>query len=657
MSAVTVPWQDEIDAYAVSDQANEEWGEVHLDGVPIPVLGSVDTTNLAVMQAKFTIGEPNKDSDNMMSVWSQEDWTGGGQVADLNELSDAQRFRHGTIETRYPRIITLPPETTSYGVAASTGTVQPVGDFLIGATKLFFAAFGLDLRHWDKGTSTFVHNVTLTAEPVNKALVYDGLLWIPQGANGYDTWDGAAGAVTHYTDSLSVAMTEWDDKIISLGSTGQISIWDGTAWNHDPALRMRGDRTMRNLVTWWDPNREPAVFIVTDRDLWVIDPIVPRLYKTGLHFPRHPDQGLGSCAWRDDAMYVSVGTGVHQLSLGGVISAMGLDRNDGLPSYLRGAIVDLDGDEYNSMLALVKGIGSTVIDTTTLAPSIEETMLFDTPLIAPVSQTSARASLQRWTGTGWHTAWESPDASGTPSRLRVSEADDEYCIWWGYGAKMFRQLLHRSYHNPRQGAELGTDRFAPSAYLYTGRFDANMAMFLKLASHLDVHLDPLSTQDVTIAYQTDETYPNWITLGSVSAPGQNVLSFDPNGDGFAEGLGFRWIEFRYDLSTSDPAQTPIVMWLALKFIKLPLQTRSWTFQVPLRHDEQWKGLGPRELADFLDGLATAKRFFTFKHQDRTYRVREAQVRGPEPTGQDRRGLRNVALVELDPSSEIVVNAQ
>lgn len=651
----TPPWQDEIDANRTSSTADVPWGMVEIDGRKIPVMGPVDTTNLAVMQPKFTVGEPNKDSDNLMSVWSQEDWTGGGQVAELNELSDAQRYRHATIETRYPRIITLAPETTSYTITGATGLAQPVADYTVSGAKRFWAAFGTDLCYWDKTSASFISAATLTAAPVNKGLVWNDELYIPQGDNGFDIWDGAA--ITHHTESLAVAFTEWDDKLICLGSDRQIIVYDGASWpTPNPALKIKTDRVMRNLVTWWTPDRQPAVYIVTNRDVWVIDPLIPRLYKTGLHFPAHPDQGLGSCAWRDDAMYVSVGTGVHQLSLGGVVSAMGLDRNDGLPSYLRGAIVDMDGDEYNSMLALVQGIGSTTVDTSTAGDNLEETMFYDSAPLAPVASSSARASLQRWTGTGWHTAWESPDADGVPTRVRVSEADDEYGLWWGYGTSMYRQALKRAYFNPRQGAELGIDRFQLSGYLRTGRFDANMAMFLKLGSHIDVHLDPSSTGAVDISYQTDATYPDWVLAGTATDPGHNIIRLKVDDQDFSRGECFRWIEFEYRLSSTDPTKTPIIMWTAFKFIKLPLQTRSWNLQVPLMFEE-WMGQGPRELADFLDGLATAGRFFTFKHQDRVYRIREAQVRGPEPTGRDRRGLRNVALVELDPAHEIPTNVQ
>lgn len=642
------PYWLEFADYATSETADEQWGTVHFDGKPIPVQGPVGFVQLATFEPRFSIGDPTMDSDKYLSVWNQSSWTGGGQIEDINESSDLQRFRHGTLETRYPRMLTLPPETITASITSPVGDAIPVGDYAPSVTTLFWAAFGTKLRYWDTTTKAFIGGANIAAAPVNKGVVFDNLLFIPQGGSGYDTWDGVT--VTHSNTVLPVSFVEWDDKIVALQTTGQISIWDGATWDSPFAMKLRGNRIPRNLVVWWTPERIAAVFVVTNRDVWVADPLSQVLYRTGLRFPVHPDQGLGSAAWRDDAMYVSVGVGVHQLSMGGVVSAMGLDRDNGLPSDLRGAIVDLE-PEYNGMLALVKGIGTVTIGSdATLADVLEETMIFDAAPIMPEASSQARSTLQRWTGQGWHTVWESTGATGNPTRVMVSEGDGEYRIWWGYGTSMYSQVLRRGFHNPKQGAELGIDRFAASGSIKTGRFDANMMMFRKLASHFECHLDPVSTQTMEVRYQTDRTYPIWTTLGTITGTGQQRLMFDLDGDGWHEGEAFRWIEFEYLFTSTNPLQTPVVMGVGLKFIKVPLQTRSWTIVVPLTFPEVWNGRGAREIADQLDDLASGETFFSFKHRDQTYRVRIAQSQGPEATGADLTGSRRVSLIEIDPTN-------
>jgi hypothetical protein len=646
-TASTNPFAAVQDAFAESEEAQGEWGVIWLDGVPLPVQGMVGYANLATFAPRLQIGDTSKSSDSFYSVWIFSDGSGGGQVEDLREPSHTERYEHGTAELRYPGKITQPPETVKVSLAGATGDATPVGDYAVSGTTYFWAAYGTSLRKWNKVGLVFDGGGTLTAAPVAKGVVYDDLLWIPQGASGYDTWNGTA--VVHSNAVTPVSLVEWDDKLLALEHDGQVSIWDGATWSSPTELRLRGNRVPRHLVVWWSPERIPTVYIVTDRDVWAVDPLVPYLYRTGLRFPVHPDHGKGATAWRDDAMYVSTGIGVHQLSLGGVVSAMGLDRDDGLPINLRGAIVDME-PEYNGLLALAQGIGTvTTGSDEELGPRLEQPMIYDDQMVVPTATVTARCTLQRWTGIGWHTVWESAGAEGTATKVMVSQADGEYRLWWGYAGSMYTQVLRRTFHNPRQGASIGIDRFALSSSWKSGRFDANMEAFHKLASHFEIHLDPISQGTLTVRYRTDH-FDGWRTLGTASAPGQTVLEFNPDADAWSEGESFHWIEFEHDLTNTDPLHPVFVNWTALKFVSLPLQTRSWRVQVPLSF-ETWLGYGPRELADHLDAMTTSERYVTFKHQDRTYRVRVAQVHGSDQTGKDFRGGRVLSIIEADSASE------
>ncbi len=644
------PFATEREVYQYSEDANIQYGEVDLDGLGIPIQGTVQVNQLGVFEPRFVIGDPKFTDDKYFSVWNQNDWTGGGQKQVLNSASDTTRFYHATLDTKHPNMLTLLPETVSYA-GATADTAYPLGDYDdTGSKILFWASFGIDLSYWDTGTAAYVSTgESLTAEPVNKGVVFDDILYIPLGSSGYDTWNGTV--VTNVNTITPVAFVEWDNKLVALGTDGQISVLDDPVdgWDGPSTMRLRGNRTPRNLVVWWTQDRFPAVFIVTNRDVWACDFLNEVLYRTGLRFPVHPDFGLGSCVWQDDALYVSVGIGVHQLSLGGVVSAMGLDRNSGIVDYLRGAIVDME-PEYNGVFALLKGVASVSVGADS-GDVLEEGALFDDALVVPTESENARSSLMQWTGTGWHSLWESEDTSGTPSRVMVSEADGEYRVWWGYGDLMYSQLLRRTFHNPMQGADLGIDRFAPSGMMIAGRFDADMAMNVKSASHLEAHLDKSSTGTIDVSYMTDQTDPTWVSFGTFEDTGNQVIKFDPDGDGWSEGLAFRWIDFQYEFSSADALGTPIVNWITLKFLKVPLQTKSWSFLVPLAFPEQWKGRSPQEIMDHLDRLATGTRFVTFKHRNQTYRVRVAASIGPEQTGHNIEGLRQVNLIEMDRQDE------
>ena len=643
------PFTTESDDYATSDDARNSWGTAHIDGKAIPIDGRIRMANLATLSQRLTFGDYTLSSDQYLSVWVQSDWTGGGQVEDLREPSHGQRLRHATAETTHPRMLTQPLETVSHTIdlPGMPATATPLGDYEVGGDLLFWAAFDEELRFWDTTTEAFIDGDTLSAVPVGKGVVFDDLLWIPLGSSGYDTWDGAT--VVNATSVLPIEFVEWDDKLVCLTTSGQVAMHQSgsTGWDIRPELTLKGDRTPRHLVVWWSQDGFPTLYVVTSRDVWAVDFVVPKLYRTGLRFPVHPDHGLAAASWRDDAMYVSVGVGVHQLSRGNVISAMGLDRDDGLPANFRGRIVDLE-PEYNGLLALVEGIATVAVgDDESLGPAIEETSILDDALIVPESSSSASSTLQRYTGTGWHTVWESDSAEGTPTRVMVSEADGEYSMWWGYAGSMYRQLLRRTFYNPRQGAQLGIDRFALESNLFTGRFDANLQAFHKLASHVEVHLDPLSVGEMDIYYSTDH-FDGQRLLGTVSGTGQQFLLFDPNDDGWYEGDGFHWIEFEYRLSNDDATETVIVNFVNLYFLVLPLQTRSWQMSVPLEMVEQWKGRGAQEIADQFDDLAVGEEFVSFKHRDRVYRVKVAQTTGAEATGEDRRSARSLSIIEIGP---------
>lgn len=645
------PFAVEMAAYATSDDADEEWGEVHIDGVPVPVRGQVGVVNLATLPQRLTFGDYTLSSDNFLSVWVQSDWTGGGQVEDLREASHAERFRHASAETRFPRMLSQPPETTSSTITNATEAAG-IGDYAVAGVTSYWAAFDDGtprLRKWNTSSLLWDGGADLSAMPAGKGVVYDDLLWIPQGPSGYQTWNGAA-VVAGAAGISAVSFVEWDDKLVALEDNGQVSTWDGFSWTSEAALRLRGNRTPRHLVVWWTADRFPAVYVITDRDVWAVDFLVPTLYRTGLKFPAHPDQGLGSDVWRDDSLYVSVGVGAHQLGLGMVISPAGLDRDDGMPVEFRGKIVDMEG-EYNGLYALVEGTASTVV-TPVEVPVIEETAIRDDAMIADNAATFARSTLQDWTGIGWHTAWESDGAAGVPTRVQVSQAGGEYFVAWGYAGSMYRQNLRRTFHNPRQGALATIDRFASLSQLETGRFDANLATFHKLASHLEFHLDPASTGEVDVYYSTDH-FDGFHFLGTVSGTGQQFVVFDPDGDGFAEGDAFHWIEFRYVLRNTSAIETVIVNWISLYFVVRPLQSTSYRGVSGLdAGDERHQGEGFAELAAFLDGLTVAEHFSTFKHRDRMRRVLVAQTNGTDNTGKDLRGGRTWTVIEV-PSGQAV----
>jgi|GEM_PF-6974789 len=606
-------------------------GLVYLDGVPIPV-ESVRYVNLARFEPKFTFGDYNLDSDSLISSWIQGDWRGGGQAEDLDEGGQQQRYWFSTLETRYAKQLTLATESLAY-TPTGAGNAMPVGDL----GGVFWVVRGTQLSRWD-GTA-FVAAATLASPMLAKAGIYQGKLYIPHGAAGYSTWDGTT-LVAGIAGITPIAFALWDEKLIALEHDGQLSNFNGTAWTSPANSKLDASLRPRTLVVFRNQRDEPALFVVTDRDMWVHDPTTPRLFRTGLNYPPHPESGRAAAVWSDTDMYVSVGVGVHRY--GGVISAMGLDQDDGLPPEYLGTIVDFE-PEYNALFALIEGANA--------APAIADPGGFEAGLYKDEEITfgavSAASSLQMWNGTGWHTAWVSSGATGVPTFARVTTAGGDYALWFGYGTEMYRLPLRKSFHNPKQGRRLGIDRFSAEGYLNSGRFDGSMKGYTKLASHFLVQLDhATATERVGVYYRTDRN-PAMRLLGEVSTPGETILRFGVDAENFSRGEAFGWIEFEYRLVRgATVTQTPVMEFAILKFLKLPsATTASWVLPVPVTFDDHL-GLGPKETMKFLDLLTTSEAFYPFTLGDRTYRVRVAQNQGVNRTGLDERGNRLINLVEV-----------
>ena len=627
-------------------QANNN--TVRLDGIDLPVEGDVRPNNLARLQNKVTFGDYSQDSDPLQSVIVWSSFTGGIGNEDLKEGVDDETYWTGTLETRYPGMVTLPALTHTFpGPSGSDGAAYPLADYPARAPSLW-CAFGSTLSRWNEVTREFATIDTLASTPANKAVEYNELLWIPLGLGGYATVD-EPGTLTEYTDLNIISFVVWDNKIVALTHEGVLRVkYLATAWEaEDPNLILPSGYIPRNLVVFMDQRQDPTIHIVTNKDVWAYDRELARLVRTNLQYPRHPNQGLASTVWRGESMYVSVGLGIHGYN-GGIITAMGPDGRDGLPPELRGRVVSLE-PEYNSLIAVIEGQQVT-IDEDQEYYHVRRQYQDD---MTGFPSMSAKSTVLRYNGYGWHPVWTSPTVDGLPTWAHVSEADNTYRLWWGHGSDMYYQDLRVTFHNPKAGMMIGVDDFASSGSMTTGWFDADMIAFYKLNGHVELNLedvfqDGTPTGQVTVYYQLD-TDPGWHLLGRTDRVGRAIFPFnliETEGDEtFSAGLLTRRIRFRLDFESTNPKLSPVMRSFMLKFIKIPLSNMSWTFTVDLNKVE-FMGKGVADIATHLENLTYSTEFCEFIHRNRHYRVRVAQVAGSEKMGHDPRSIKQVSLVEV-----------
>ena len=647
----------------------------------LPVEAEVRTSQLAVFERKVTIGDATKDSDDYISSWIVSDLSGGLGILNLNEGTDTNKFYWGIAETRYVNQVALPPLVKDWTLpTGAVGGCYPIGDVYdetTGDAQTHYFAWGPDpdnsnrynvfgwnatAKEWYARTNAGSHSGRLTAKPLHKGVPFRGYAdrgytstYVPLGTAGYARIDeDTAGqavvtciapadyvAGTDDGQPAALCMTVFDDRLWALDTLGRLWKTPGNApgetndrWTVIEApsetttafLEMTIDLSQRprQLIPYLNAQGQPALCLVTDQGLWMfqeVDTSSGTWTKTAVQYPPHPDFGLGAAVWRPgEDLHIAAGMDTVRFTSANVIVPLsGPNAGDGVPREYLGRIVDLQA-ELSAMYALVDGLQATAADT-----------------------------LLAWTGTGWHCVWA---GDAVPTWMSVSKVAAGYSLWWGEtDGSVYEMPLRRTFHNPRaaQNAEtgVGIDQYAAYGYVDTGRFDANMTGFDRIASHVVIDADWAGpSHPIKVSYQTEAT-PTWVELGTVDTAGITSISFDPNGDGFSEGKAFNWIQFRFELSRAagNVAISPIMRSFMMGFVKIPQNTESFVFTVPLPK-RTWMGRTANEIVDFLEGLLTAPGFLKLVHQDRSYRVKVAGISGADATGDDYSGARTVNVIAI-----------
>ncbi len=631
-----------------------EWGSCWLGRYTDPVSDGwlnirepVQEAQLAVFERKVTIGDASKDTDDYVSSWVMGDWTGGGQIEDINEGSDANRFWWAIAETRSPNRVALPPLVTdTRPTALGTLSILPLGDLFSArfTTPYHAVSFGTSVYGYAAGTDawTTVASNILNASPVGKGVPFMGtgsslpLLYVPCGTAyatvSYDTGT-ARPVVTNVGSPDAQAFCAFNSSLYCLDTLGHL--WrteDGSTWSAakdfvQQDLFVPAHHTPRNLLAYFNRAGEPTLMVVTDRGALMVDLDAGRVQDTTLQFPRHRYFGNASAVFRPgEDLWISTGMDtVRYTSANVIVPLAGPARDDGVPKASLGYIIDLE-PEMSCLYASVYGLGAN----------------------------SGTGSVMAWTGTGWHGVAE---LATPPTLLNVTDAStgSSYHLLVGNTGTHLKAIkLRETFHNPKQGVILGTDKFAASGYVETGRFDANMLGFRKVASHVSVFMDnATATETLVVKYRTDASqasFPTegaWTTLGTIGAIGLTQIAFDPNADGFAEGVSFNWIQFRLEFArdASFTGRSPLLNAVVLHFTKTPQNTPSLAFDLILPVETS-VGFTGDEMTARLNGLIEADEYLCFVVRDRQYRVRIAGMSGNRATGEDGGGGRKVSLIAI-----------
>lgn len=614
------------------------YDSIRIDAFPFRIEGGVlGVQNLNSFQRKSVTGDYQYDSHPVLSSHIITDLSGGHGIASLAEGADAARYRFGVADVRKTRQFTLPPHVQEFTDFAGDA-------YMIGSINgTIYAAIGTDIYSFDETTDAWTdttHN--LTAVPVARAIRYKGDLYIPYGT-GYNIYDGT-GAPTDEPDYDAISFCYWDTKLVMLTSDGQIhTSSDGATWASagDDGTVDEG-YTPRSVVGFRDSQQQPMPVIVTDQGLFNYDGGGPSLYMSDVEFPPHPDFGLGADKWRGD-LYIPVGMGMFRFT-GSVQIPMGLDRDQGLPSQIRGKTVATLGD-YNGLWALVSGAEISGDDTETWEFDSNDEDWY-------VSESAVVSSLHIWTGYGWHCYWTSQDTTGSPTWLVATTEDSEYRLWWTVGTTIYSIRQSFDFANARALIESGTGWFAEEGYIEFGGFDAGMVGYTKIGNSALLRVKNASaTNTVRVSYRVLEEGTGWNLLGTVTSDGQHAFEMgdlDITGNIY-KGVPFREIEFRLDWTReagdAHISESPIVESFVFSYLKIIPAFHSFTAKLEMTED--FEGYSPAQQLAKIEELLAADRFYALEHRGEVYRVRLSGAGGFDFAGEhEDRSSRTINIIEI-----------
>ena len=635
----------------------ESPNEISLNGVYYPVARPVQSVLASIYPSKVVIGDTTKDSQARTSIIAWSDFRGGIGVNRMEEGRDVNRAWWSTLQLRYKNHLILPGLDNDTAANASstslTGpTIGAIGDL---SDNIYVA--------WNGSTSEnakiYLYNNTsdawgsALATPADQ--VTDTVTWrtlanetfivfahYDSNGSGYTRYDGSTWT-SDATDTQYVAA--WDDRLWGISHAGQLwySIVAGTEVNDAKLPLPAGFVT--GLFVARDAAGEPILYAATRRGLFAHDAANARFLQTELNLPEHVHAGKGTIRWRD-SIYMPVGLSVYKYinqAAGAVLTVTGPDRDDGLPTDIRGTIKHMSGSHNELFAGLDSSTAPNIVSSSSLPyqwQSHQGSTVIDGD--------TGYSSIMGYNELGWESKWVADTAGKSLQHMLVSDAYDEYRLWWGYNGEIKHMKIPSDIINPSFVSDF---EFAESGYLETPWFNAGQSEVDKLALKLRTEVqDTSSSETVTVSYATDYSESYTAAGSAITSDGITTYTF-----GSSAGTTFRAIKFKVELArTTDTSvvnykkKTPDVVSLTLEWRKkLPAK---WGHQVQVDLNKDYKGKSSKDLrAALLAAIeSTTLVEFTFRDDSggtRNFYVDVNSVTGLEYTAYDERGVSTISLVE------------
>ena len=619
--------------------------EVYLNGNYYPITRPVQQVLASIYPAKVIIGDTTRDSQIRASVISWSDFRGGIGVERMEGAKDVDRAWWSTCSLRYKRHLVLPAKTIG-GVANTDATGESLDVIQEFDGELYCIYSSKKVYKFNSGNDGFGSALdTLPAVATDAIEVRMGgtlYLVIACGDNYTFTSDAST-----FTDASSPVrptkfLTFWDDKLWGIDNTGQL--WYSIDLDTEvlDAKLPLPDGYVTDLFVARNASGNPVIYAMTKEGLYAHDFSESKFVETQLALPFHNENGKGSIRWRD-SVYIPAGLGIYKYINGSnsaVVSVVGADRDDGLPSDNRGSIAQLLGT-HNDLIALVDG---------TLTPSNVD-MFASGNESSVISDTTGYSAILGWNEIGWEVKWT---AAGTDQGKKITSgyvtdvggnlsSTNPYRLYWGFDGDLYYQQLQSDVINPNQVVNYKYEDDVDGLH-YTAWFSADQVEVDKLALELKVETDDCtSTQTVAVAYALDYDDSSYTSMGTITSDGTTTYTF-----GSSLGTAFRAIQFKLTLATDTQNASPDVVNMSLIYRKKLESKFGWSVNIDM--NKGYKGNSPKALRSNILSAIQSNTLLEFTFRDdtttnRNYYVDITSAQGLEHTAYDERGSTQLLLTE------------
>ena len=466
--------------------------------------------------------------------------------------------------------------------------------------------------------------------------------------------DAAAVSVEWTTDTTDTKfVTVWDERLWGISYTGQLWYATVVGTEVNDAVLPLPDGAVTALFVARNAMGIPIIYAATTRGLLAHNSDNAMWESTQMDFPVHPDNGKGTVTWRD-SVYIPSGNGIYKYINGNnaaVISIMGPDRDDGLPSDRRGAIRHMAGAHNELLIGIDARAAPASISSTSF--SYQWISHHGAVVIEP---TTGFSSILGYNDMGWEVKWQATKSGVGFDSIHVSDAYSKYRVYWGHNDIVHFMEIPKDIINP---SEVGNFSYATSGVHETPWFNAGQSEVDKLALKLRIEAQDLTADEtVKVEYALDYDNGTYYNIDDVpitstvmgAASGTHLYTF-----GSKAGTSFRSIKFKITLSRSTATTTGLEKFNTPDLISLTLEYRKkieakWGHTVDVDLTNEYKGNVPKDLRSNLISAIESTTLVEFTFRDdsggtRNYYVDVIGAQGMEFTGHDERGSTTIQVVE------------